>query len=226
MRTDSGLSAGEALVVEDDQSWRSILSELLAEAGFRATLCNSYGEALGYLGRERYSVAVVDLSLGGSNPASGAFDGLAEGDTSGGYRLLASTQAAGIPTILVSRVATPSQIERAYIEYGVFTFLQKQSIDRKAFLRALGEFHAAQETKRVLGHLTERELHVLRLLSMGMTNGEIADKLTFSTNTVKRHIKAVFEKLGVHTRAAAAAKAFSVGISSGWSSEESPNPHP
>ena len=131
VRTSSGLSTGEALVVEDDEGLRSILSELLAEAGFKVTLCNSYGGALGYLGRERYSVAVVDLSLGGSNSAfSDAFDGLAEGDTSGGYRLLASTQAAGIPTILVTGVATPSEIERAYIEYGVFTCLQKQNFNR------------------------------------------------------------------------------------------------
>jgi DNA-binding NarL/FixJ family response regulator len=40
-----------------------------------------------------------------------------------------------------------------------------------------------------------------------MTNKEIAEKLVITTNTVKRHLKSVFEKLDVHTRSAAAAKA-------------------
>jgi len=40
-----------------------------------------------------------------------------------------------------------------------------------------------------------------------MTNKEIADALVITNNTVKRHLKAVFEKLEVHTRAAALSKA-------------------
>jgi predicted transcriptional regulator len=48
---------------------------------------------------------------------------------------------------------------------------------------------------------------VLDLLRQGLTNQEIADKLYITTNTVKRHLKAVFEKLGLHTRTAATAKA-------------------
>lgn len=46
---------------------------------------------------------------------------------------------------------------------------------------------------------------VLELLAQGMTNKEIAKRLVITGNTVKRHLKAIFEKLGVHTRAAAAA---------------------
>jgi DNA-binding NarL/FixJ family response regulator len=49
----------------------------------------------------------------------------------------------------------------------------------------------------------------LELLAQGMTNKEIADSLVISTNTVKRHLKAIFEKLDIHTRSAAAAKAIS-----------------
>jgi len=38
-----------------------------------------------------------------------------------------------------------------------------------------------------------------------LTNKEIAEKLFITPNTVKRHLKAVFEKLEVHTRSAATA---------------------
>ena len=52
-----------ALVVEDDAGWRSILSELLADAGYGVHECSSFGEALGRLRREKYALAVVDLAL-------------------------------------------------------------------------------------------------------------------------------------------------------------------
>jgi len=58
-----------------------------------------------------------------------------------------------------------------------------------------------------LAVLTDREREVLELVGKGMTNKEIAEKLVISTNTVKRHLKAIFEKLNIHTRSAAAAKA-------------------
>ena len=51
----------------------------------------------------------------------------------------------------------------------------------------------------------EREREVLDLLAAGLTNIQIGEKLFISANTVKRHLKAVFEKLGVNNRAAAAA---------------------
>ena len=58
-----------------------------------------------------------------------------------------------------------------------------------------------------LNALTDREREVLDLLAQGLTNKEIAEKLIITTNTVKRHLKAIFEKLDVHTRSAATAKA-------------------
>jgi RNA polymerase sigma factor (sigma-70 family) len=58
-----------------------------------------------------------------------------------------------------------------------------------------------------LATLTPREREVLDLLAQGLTNKEIAEALVISDNTVKRHLKAIFAKLDVSTRAAAAARA-------------------
>lgn len=208
------IAVGRVLVVEDDAGWRSILSELLGDAGYEVRLCAGFGEALGRLRRERYELAVVDLSLGGSMaPGSSARKrGLAEKELEG-YRLLASTRAAGVPTIVVSGVATPNHIERAYAEHAIFAFVEKQAFDRQAFLRTIEEAHAAAQGPGELDSLTRREREVLELLAQGLTNKEIASALFISINTVKRHLRAVFEKLDVHTRSAAAAKAVGAGVS-------------
>jgi len=55
--------------------------------------------------------------------------------------------------------------------------------------------------------LTPREAEVLSWLAKGKTNRDIADILGMSPRTVNKHLEHVFEKLGVETRAAAAALA-------------------
>ena len=200
-----------ALVVEDDAGWRGILAELLADAGYQTRLCSGYGEALGRLRRGRFDLAVVDLSLEGTGPANAARRDLGGGRPLDGYRLLASTRATGIPTVVVTGIATPGEIERAYAEYGAHACLEKRTFDRRAFLEAVAEAEA-QRQPGALADLTPRERDALELLAQGKSNREIADAMVITPNTVKRHLKAIFAKLGVHTRAAAAAKAVDAGL--------------
>jgi DNA-binding NarL/FixJ family response regulator len=193
-----------ALVVEDDAGWRSILTELLAEAGFEASACRSYGEALGYLRRENLTLAIVDLSLASTlNP----------GDNADGLRLLQNLQKAAVPAIVVSGSALPELVEQAYETQGLVAFLEKRSFDREAFRQALAlALRERAPNSDALGDLTTREIDVLDLLVRGMTNKEIADALVISDNTVKRHLKAIFAKLDVSTRSAAVAKAIGAGM--------------
>ncbi|HSM54993.1 MAG TPA: response regulator transcription factor [Candidatus Sulfomarinibacteraceae bacterium] len=51
--------------------------------------------------------------------------------------------------------------------------------------------------------LTEREQEVLQLLAHGLSNSEIGEQLDISPHTVKNHLRSIYTKLGVSTRAAA-----------------------
>ena len=61
------------------------------------------------------------------------------------------------------------------------------------------------------GALTARELEVLRLVARGLSNKEIAADLRITTHTVKYHLAAVLEKLGVRSRT----EAVSLGVRTG-----------
>jgi DNA-binding NarL/FixJ family response regulator len=52
--------------------------------------------------------------------------------------------------------------------------------------------------------LTRREQQILRLVTAGKTNAEIAMLLAISARTVQKHLEHVFQKLGVETRTGAA----------------------
>ena len=186
----------KVLVVEDDAGWRSILEELLSDAGFQVRACASFGDAFGYLRKEKFSLAIIDLSLGNS----------LDNSNQDGYQLLSTARSENIPSIVVSGITETEEIQRVYSEYSISAYIEKQTFDRAAFRRLIEETRLKNQSSSELNALTDRERGVLDLLAQGLTNKEIAEKLFITTNTVKRHLKAVFEKLDVHTRSAATAK--------------------
>lgn len=60
--------------------------------------------------------------------------------------------------------------------------------------------------------LTNREMEVLRLIARGMSNGEIANELFISENTVKGHVSNILSKLQLADRTQAAVYAWEQGL--------------
>jgi DNA-binding NarL/FixJ family response regulator len=117
------------------------------------------------------------------------------------------------------------------IRYGANGYLQK-SLDSDEFLDLLGGLQHGEAamtrktTARLIAgmaqplegkpdpllSLTPREIELLALVQEGLSNLGIAQKLTISENTVKYHLKNIFQKLGAQNRTEAVAHAYRAGL--------------
>lgn len=70
----------------------------------------------------------------------------------------------------------------------------------------------AREMERLETGMDEDEIQILRLLSRGATNAEIAQETNWSEVSIKRKLQAIFDKLGVEDRTSAAVEAVRRGL--------------
>lgn len=72
--------------------------------------------------------------------------------------------------------------------------------------------HSSDGTADDVYYLTPRELEVLGLMKLGLTNRQIAADLVISLGTAKNHVEHIIAKLGVSDRTQAVVKALELGI--------------
>lgn len=125
----------------------------------------------------------------------------------------------GVAVLVVSAHDEPRTVRRA-LDHGAAGFIPKSAspheiaeairnvLDCGSWLPArLAQSVAALPADPVdvdlagrLARLTEQQYRVLALLGEGLLNKQIADRLTIQERTVKAHVTAIFEKLGVRNR--------------------------
>jgi DNA-binding NarL/FixJ family response regulator len=86
--------------------------------------------------------------------------------------------------------------------------------DSLLFPAAIRRLAARQPPRAALGDagLTRRELEVLRLMSRGLSNAELAEHFVVSLETVKTHVSSVLNKLGARDRTQAVIRAYDSGF--------------
>jgi LuxR family transcriptional regulator, maltose regulon positive regulatory protein len=119
-------------------------------------------------------------------------------------------------------MAQPENFIRTFVEAGdeLVPYLQEaarrgirpDSVGR--ILKVMGEKTGIKESGQsiLVEPLSDREVEVLRLVTAGMSNREIAGKLVISPGTAKTHIHNLCGKLGVRNRTEAAMKAKELGL--------------
>lgn len=123
--------------------------------------------------------------------------------------------------------AAVSRIELAttLLTLGRVDVAEREATTAVEQLRGLGAGHEAERAQRLLGgvirsgdsgsplpELTPREREVLCLVTEGLTNRQIAERLVVSEHTVHRHVTNLLRKLDLPSRTAAAALAARLGL--------------
>lgn len=189
------------LVVDDDQEFRGLVSELLARAGYEMTEASAGDEALVAATTRRPALALVDVRL----PRLSGYEVC---------RQLKDAFGNQFPVIFVSGERTESFDRAGGLLLGGDEYLVKP-IEPDDLLARIRKYVAPDQGNDVENaDLTPREREILDLLADGLTQHEIARQLTISPKTVGTHIQHVLSKLGVHSRAQAVAAAHRLRMAS------------
>lgn len=183
-------------VVDDDDSMRAALLELLQAAGFDAAGYASTGAFLLQGAPDRHGCMLLDVRL----PGPSGID----------LQEALRRQDIRLPVIFLTGHADVATSVRA-MKAGAVDFLEKP-VAREALLEALQRALAldrALRESRALAHrhderlatLTSREREVFDLIVAGKLNKQIADVLNISLRTVKSHRAQLMTKLNVATAA-------------------------
>ena len=186
---------GPILIAEDDDAVAELLRALVEAAGYAAVVAKTGDEALELAREEVPSVAILDVNLPGVS----------------GYEVcheLRRTHGTTLPILFVSGDRTESYDRVAGLLLGADDYLVKPFAPDELLVRvrALLRRSAPAAVPRVA--LTTRELEVLTLLSDGLDQTEIAERLVISPKTVGTHIERILTKLGARSRAQAVAIAY------------------
>ncbi|TMF59243.1 MAG: response regulator transcription factor [Chloroflexi bacterium] len=100
----------------------------------------------------------------------------------------------------------PVTLARSILDAAAGRFLLDDTLTRRVIIR-LGSSLRRKPAAPLASPLTQREAEILQMVSQGKGNKAIASRLSLSEGTVKSHLRNIYRKLRVQTRAEAAAQA-------------------
>ncbi|HEY0288398.1 MAG TPA: response regulator [Pseudomonas sp.] len=201
---------GVILIVDDTPDNLALLSDALDEAGYMVLVALDGHSALNRIQRRRPDLILLDAMMPGLN----GFDTCRQ--------IKAQTDTANIPVLFMTALTDSEHVVQGF-EAGAIDYVTKPIQCAEVLARVASHLRTARilQSARIASQpmgfddkpancrlssrfqLTEREIEVLRWVSCGKTNKDIADILQLSPRTVNKHLEHIYVKLGVETRTAA-----------------------
>ncbi|HYF55252.1 MAG TPA: response regulator transcription factor [Salinarimonas sp.] len=211
------VEGGSTIIIADDHplfrgALRGAIEPVLGDAAvIEAGSLEELAEKLGRGGDA--DLILLDLNM----PGVQGFSGL----------LFLRAQHPHVPVVIVSATEDPIVIRRA-MEFGASGFIPKTLPTERigdairtvlaggAWVPAEIDMSASEDREaadlvRRLATLTPQQVRVLMMLSEGLLNKQIAYELSVSEATVKAHVSAILQKLGVESRTQAVIAASKIG---------------
>lgn len=207
MKTWTALEGDIALIVDDVPENLSLLSDALSEAGYTVLVATDGLSALERLQRVVPDIILLDAVMPG-------IDGF---ETCRRIKQMAEVR--HVPVMFMTGLTETEHVVRGF-ESGGLDYVTKPIEPAEVLARmgthirnarllaqAVQALDAASPAATSLDHyqLTPREIDVLSWVAKGKTNRDIGEILGMSPRTVNKHLEHIYVKLGVETRAAAAA---------------------
>jgi DNA-binding NarL/FixJ family response regulator len=187
-----------ALIVDTHEATRLGTALILRRQSWvaRCLLAADGAQAASLAALHRPEVAVLDISNAGPF-VTAATDQL-------------RTAHAGMAVVLTSRCAVV--LAEGPQAFGASAFLPAgaaagEIVAAVRWAVLSGEYEPPAATERPAANLTDRERHLLLMISEGATNREIARRLHLGPDSVKKSASALYRKLGVRNRTEAAQRA-------------------
>jgi DNA-binding NarL/FixJ family response regulator len=194
------------LIVDDDAGTRSLLTELLEASGYATVEADDGEVAVAAAEARRPQLVLLDVRL----PRMSGLDVC---------RKLRHRYGQHLPIILVSGEAIAPGERAEGLGIGADDYVTKPFFPAELLARVRRQLVRARAADAGDGDgdddvsaLTRREAEVLGLLASGHSQRAIAADLKISSKTVATHIQRILAKLGVHSRAAAVARAYRLGL--------------
>jgi DNA-binding NarL/FixJ family response regulator len=204
------------LVIDDDEHDRELVARMVSKAGHEAAVVDSPEGALEMARAEKFDVALVDLSMPGTDGVTALrMFRRSHPDVRllvvSGYddrpHVIGAVAAGADGYVLKTELGERLQGAISEVAHGGGPMSSKIAhyVLEELRLDAQPSHRPARRAERVL---SKRNWDVLQGLSRGMTYAKIAEDLQITVNTVRHHVRAIYAKLDAKGRRDAVRRAY------------------